>query len=316
MGTTRIKVIDLSSEKQEIKTARKHAEKLSGISKLTAKKKPKEERTPKGITESTEPIPENTESHVTADSSVPSEPSVPSVITKQSAPSTAARTSQRHTGKKYQQAKSQIDSSKTYSASNAIDLLNKISTTKFDPTVEIHLNVADKNIKGSVNLPHPVGKKKEKKYLVFSDKQSTINDKRIIWGDEKTIDEIQNGKLRPGRDFDQVIAQPKFMAQLVKVAKILGPRGMMPNPKNKTVTENPQSAIEKQINSPDTYEYKTDPTAPVIHLVLGKLSEKPDHLQENLKTIVSAIGPTKIKRAVIKSTMSPAIKVDVSIFTS
>ncbi|MBI2327967.1 hypothetical protein HYU92_06645 [Candidatus Curtissbacteria bacterium] len=313
MGTTRIKVIDLSSEQAEIKTARKHARlaakragKLSGLGKLKTEKKP-------ATGKSTEKKHEDTLSVQTA--SVPSAPSVPSVITKQSAISTTARKHQHHIGKKYQQAARHIDKNKAYPIKEAIELLHQASYTKFDPTVEIHLNVTDKNIKGSVNLPHPVGKKKEKKYLVFSDKRSPINDKRIIWGDTKTIDDIQNGKLSPNRDFDAVIAEPKFMPQLAKVAKILGPRGMMPNPKDKTIVDNPQEAIQKQANS-NSLQYATDPTAPIIHSTLGKLSAKPEQLEKNFQAYVAAIGPTKISKATVKSTMSPPVKVDISSLTS
>jgi len=308
MGTTRIKVIDLSSDQKEIKTSRKHAEKLSGVAILKEEKKKKEkpqaaEVTEKpAVTKTTEVKPEATEEEKPQKKVTSEKPA--------SVPKVAAR--HHHLGKKYHQASSLIDKNKLYPATVAIELLAKTSFTKFDPTVEIHLNVVDKNVRGRVNFPHSVGPQKSKKYLVFGDSKSKIQaeQKQIIWGDEKTIDEIAKGTLKPKRDFDQVIASPKFMPLLAKVAKILGPVGLMPNPKNGTIAEDVTSIIQK--TSETGYEYKTDPTAPIIHTSLGKLSEKPQKIQENLKVLIASIGPTKIKKAVLTSTMGPGIKLDIT----
>src|SRR3989338_4057117 len=269
MGTTRIKVIDLSSEKQEIKTSRKHAEKLSGLAKIRQEKKPKaevsKEPEEQKITPPSAPS-QPSEPSVPSQPSEPSQPSTPSVIKKQSVspvvarpPTTGAvgpvgqarKLKPRHTGKKYLEATALIDKNKIYPTAEAIDLLYKTSITRFDPTVEVHFNVTDKNVRGSVNFPHAVAVKKERKILVFSDppagkagKQSSISDKHIIWGNENTIADIESGKLKPNRDFDMVLAQPKFMPALAKIAKILGPAGLMHNPKNNTVVENVLSALE------------------------------------------------------------------------
>ncbi|OGD84162.1 hypothetical protein A2165_02865 [Candidatus Curtissbacteria bacterium RBG_13_40_7] len=218
----------------------------------------------------------------------------------------------RHLGKKYHQASSLIDKNKAYPAKEAIELLSKASYIKFDPTVEIHLNVIDKSIRGKVNFPHAVGQapKRKARYLVFSNTKSISDDQQIIYGSEKTIEEILQGSLKPKRDFDQVIATPKFMPLLAKVAKILGPLGLMPNPKNGTVTEDASAFIQKPQES--GYEYKTDPTAPIIHTSLGKLSTKPQAIEENLRALISSIGLTKIKKATVTTTMGPGIKLDVA----
>lgn len=297
MGTTRIKVIDLSGQQQEIKTSRKHAEKLTGAAKL--KRDKKEPKIEKAITEGTKKATESTEL-------------VPPVSPVPSAPKTA--TQPRHQGKKYQTAAKLLDSSKVYPASEAFALLAKTSYTKFDPTVEIHLNVSDRNLRGSVNFPHSVGPKRPKRYLVFGDKglkQQATSDKRVILGDEKTIEEIAAGKLKPNRDFEAVITSPKYMPSLARVAKILGPAGLMPSPKNGTISQNPQEFIAKDQKVGGVH-YQTDPTAPIIHTKIGKLSTKPEALSENLKALIAAIGPTKIKKAVIKTTMSPGIKLNLS----
>ena len=314
MGTTRIKVIDLSSEQKEIKTSRKHAKKLSGTNKIKGVAKPEnlkpdgEEQQKPATTESTEKPGEHPRVFDDELRRIGEVEASPGKHPGGESRSKATTTSTRHASKKYKQAANLIDKNKAYPTKEAIELLNKTSYTKFDPTVEIHLNVAEKNIRGNVNLPHPFGKKKQRVSLIFTDKK--IPDiKNVIVGNDKTIEKIQNGTLKPVRDFDAVFAQPKFMVQLVKVAKILGPKGMMPNPKDKTISDSPEEILQKT-EGKESFEYRTDPTAAVIHSTLGKLSSKPEFIEENLKALVLAIGTNKIKKAVIKSTMSPAIRVD------
>lgn len=329
MGTTRIKVIDLSSDQKEIKTSRKHAEKLTGAAKLKeparnasqrdagGEKKPKKGKEGQEGKEGLEDK-EGQEKVATGlqieESSKPSQPSVPSKPSQPSQPSQPSKPSLHHKGHKYLVAKAKIEKDKKYPAKEAIALLSQTSITKFDPTVELHLTVADKNIKGAVALPHPPEvKTKAKRYLVFSDNQSTIDDKQIIWGDEKTIGDVESGQLKPGRDFDAVVASPSFMPKIAKIAKILGPSGMMPNPKNKTVTDDIAGALKTK---DEGFTYKTETQAPVIHTKLGKLSEKSERLEENLKVLILAIGPQKIKKATLSSTMGPGIKLDVASFAA
>ena len=336
MGTTRIKVIDLSSDEKEIKTSRTHAEKLTGTAKLKAagpegamtrreEKKPKKEvsKGPKGIEASKDKeektvITESAEAAETTESTAPSQPSKPSEPSEPSQPAKPSVSGKKHTslhhkGHKYLAAKQKLENGKRYPVKEAIALLSETSTVKFDPTVELHLNVVDKSIKGTVSLPHPIETKtKEKRYLVFSEKKQEVDGVKVIWGDEKTIGDIEKGQLKPGRDFDAVISAPKFMPALAKIAKILGPAGMMPNPKNKTVTED----IEKALKTKDEgYVFRTETQAPIIHTKLGKLSAKSEALEENLKALIFAISPQKIKRATITSTMGPGIKLDIASFS-
>lgn len=326
MGTTRIKVIDLSAEAQEIKTSRKHAEKLTGVAKLKKKKASKVSEVPnvseeKGITKATESV--SLEEHLRGEIEATSgkHPGREKKVEK-TAESPVAR--RHHQGRKYQQAAKLIDKSKSYAISEALDLLSKTSTTKFDPTVEVHLNVADKNLQATVKFPHPVGHRKEPRYLIFSDSPSvpskpsrsiergspSATAPSVIWASEQTIADIQSGKLKPKRDFDVVIAQPKFMPQLAKIAKILGPAGLMPNPKNGTISQDPQKAISQKDDG--AVNLALDPTAPILHTVIGKLSAKPQHLSQNLQALILAVGSTKIKKATITTTMSPGIKVDLT----
>ncbi len=316
MGTTRIKVIDLSSDQQEIKTSRKHAEKLAGVAKIKKPEKSVARETEpenqlvkeEGLTQKTQPVEKSEDQQTEIAETSANKP--PTTGEPQAAKVTTPRTTTHHAGKKYQNAKKLVEN-RLYSVSEAIALLPKTSITSFDPSVEVHFNVVDKNIKGSTTLPHEVkSKKKEIKYLIFSSKQSTLNQKSIIWGDEKTIDDIQTGKLKPNRDFNLVISTPEFMPSLAKIAKILGPAGLMPNPKNGTITEDVQKTIKSQ--DAEGYKFKTDPNAPVVHAKIGKLSQKSEELSDNLKTLILAIGPSKIKKAVIVTTMGPAVKLDIA----
>ena len=220
MGTTRIKVIDLSSDQKEIKTSRKHAEKLTGIGKLKEKKTKKPTTSPHSDSVALQP--QSAENNLTAESKALEDSTIAKIpaadkITEekniaQAEPSkAAAKKHLHHKGSKYQTAKQLIEN-KDYSVKEALTILPKTSTVKFDPAVEVHLNVADKNVKAQVKFPHATStKKQEKRYLVFNDKQLTINDKQIIWGDEKTIVEIETGKLKPGRDFEIILSSAKLI---------------------------------------------------------------------------------------------------------
>jgi len=313
MGTTKVKVIDLSSDTPEVKTSRKAASKMrpSINTEEKAVAKTAKERTPI-VTE--EAIVESTEKKMGAKEKAKlaaAEPAVAKI---------------RPHGARYKKAAEAVEKDKVYSAKEAIALLGKTSFTKFDPTVEVHINVTQKNIRGSVAFPHPIGPKKEKKYLVFTDKHLTIDNKQslrsssnqdstaglknVVIASDTAIDEIVSGKLKPGRDFNAVIAGPKFMPQLTKAARVLGPAGMMPNPKNGTITDDPEKLFGEEAS--DAYEFRSDPTAPIVHTKLGKLSAKPGQLEENLKALVTAIGSGRIKKATLKSTMSPGIKLDVT----
>ncbi len=317
MGTTRIKVIDLSSTQQEVKTARKHVEKLAGVS-----KKIKEEKKTAAIDNTGETAAQPAEpssssepsvpsvSSEPSESSVPSEPSEPSSPSVPSKPSSVAKkTNLHHKGAKYKKAKSLVED-KDYSPREAFELLPKTSFTKFDPAVELHLGVSEKNLKVNVNMPYlKAQKKQDAKYLIFAEHKDTPKDAPIAWGDDKTIEEIEKGTKKAGRDFTIVIASPKFMPKLAKVAKILGPKGLMPNPKNGTVTDDVEGFFAKSAPAAGI-AIKTDPTSSTIHTKIGNLSQKVEELEANFKALVTAVGTAKIKSATLTTTMGPAIKLD------
>lgn len=170
-----------------------------------------------------------------------------------------------------------------------IEALRKFKPASFDETVELHINTREKGINGTVILPHGTGK--------------TL---RIKVADDAVIAEIEKGKI----DFDVLVATPAVMPKLARVAKVLGPRGLMPNPKNGTITANPQDAVEKL--SKGQIAFKTEPQAPLIHISVGKLSFEDKKLADNISTVLSAIGAAKISAVTLKSTMSPAVRLSAS----
>ena len=186
--------------------------------------------------------------------------------------------------KPYQTAKSKVDTSKFYPLSDAIKLLRDISLTKFDGTVELHLVLKDKSVSKEVDLPHSTGKTR-----------------KVAIADDKTLAQIEKGQI----NFDILYASPDQMSKLVKYAKILGPKGLMPNPKTGTVVVNPEEAIKKQ-TAKNTVFLKTEKSAPLVHTIVGKLSASDQQLITNIQAILTSLP--QISKAVLKSTMSPAIR--------
>ena len=222
-------------------------------------------------------------------------------------------------GRKYVEAAKLVDKNKLYSVNEAIDLAKKTSITKFDGTIDfaIKLNVdpkkADQQLRGSFIMPNGTGK--TKRILVIA-KGAAADKAReagaLYVGDTDMIEKIQKENWF---DFDVIVATPDMMPELGKIGKLLGPKGLMPNPKTNTVTPNPVKAIE-DINK-GMVEFRTDSYGN-IHGILGKASFDNKALEENLTYVVSTL--TRMKPATVKgkfitsisvsSTMGPGIKVD------
>lgn len=179
--------------------------------------------------------------------------------------------------------------SKLHSAASAVELLRKISYSKHK-TIELHLNALETGLRGETTLPFSIGK--EVKVAVFS---------------PDLADQIKAGKI----DFDILLATPADMPKIAPLARILGPRGVMPSPKNNTIVADPAKRA-RELQSGATIAYKTEVKAPVIHLVIGSLNQKDDEIAANIKAIITAIGAGKLKGATLKSTMSPAVKLDLA----
>lgn len=224
---------------------------------------------------------------------------------------------------RYQKLVSEIDKANKYSLDEALGLLKKTSQIKFDSSLEAHINLgidptkSDQQIRKSINLPNGLGKKI--KVLVFADEKFVAEIKKAgaEVGTEKTLDEIAKGKITA----DKVVATPEWMPRLAKVAKVLGPKGLMPNPKTGTVTETPVKVVE-QLSAGMT-EIKTE-KSPIIHTIFGKASFDEKKLKENLITLIAEINssrPANFKKELIKSvyltsSMGPSVKLDLSSLNS
>ncbi|MBI5613591.1 50S ribosomal protein L1 [Candidatus Gottesmanbacteria bacterium] len=185
-----------------------------------------------------------------------------------------------------------VDKTKLYPLSEAVALVKKTSLTKFDGSVEVHINLnvnvlgEKKDVRGTVSLPHGTGKK--------------VN---VVIADEKIIAEIAEGKF----NFDILVAHPSMMPKLAKVARVLGPKGLMPNPKNGTVSTDPEKKAKEL--SQGQINYKSEPENPIIHQSVGKVSFEGKQLVENINTLLDSVGREKISRVTITSTMGPGVKV-------
>ena len=220
--------------------------------------------------------------------------------------------------KMYVEALTSVDKNKEYDVSEAIKLLKGLKSRKFDETVDlaIKLNIdakkTDMNVRGSFVLPNGTGK--AKKVLVITKTKADEASEAEFVGAEDMLEKIEKENWF---DFDTIVATPEMMPALGKLGKVLGPKGLMPNPKLGTVTTNVKDAISNIKKG--MVEYKNDSYGNV-HVSIGKLSFKEDKLEENLRAVVAEIvknKPNGVKGAFVKnvslsSTMSPGIKLDKS----
>jgi len=195
---------------------------------------------------------------------------------------------QKTRGARWQQAAKLVDKNKLYSLAEAIELLKKVSISKFNGSVDVHLVVKKVGLKGEVEFPHSTGKQQ-----------------KIRIADEALLKDLEKGKI----DFTLLLAPPQMMPKLAKYAKILGPRGLMPNPKAGTITDKPQELAKKLAGKTS---WKTEPKAPLIHLSIGKVDSPPKELEENFRALIEAVGQRNIKKAVLAPTMGPGIKINLT----
>ncbi len=222
-------------------------------------------------------------------------------------------------GKKYQESIKIIDNQKLYDTEEAIGLVQEVSKANFDETIELSVKLgvdsrhADQQVRGAVVLPHGTGK--TKRVLVFAkgDKIKEAEDAGADFvGAEEYVNKIQKENWF---DFDVVVATPDMMGVVGRLGRVLGPKGLMPNPKSGTVTFD----VEKAINEikAGKVEYRVDKTN-IVHVVIGKKSFGTEKLSENFKIIMDAIIKAKpaaakgryLKSVVISSTMGPGIKIN------
>ena len=224
-------------------------------------------------------------------------------------------------GKKYQESVKLIEKARLYDTAEAMDLITKTAKAKFDETVEAHIRLgvdsrhADQQVRGAVVLPHGTGK--TARVLVFAkgDKADEAQQAGADFvGAEELIPRIQNENWF---DYDVIVATPDMMGVVGRLGKVLGPKGLMPNPKAGTVTMDVAKAIS-EIKS-GKIEYRLDKTN-IIHCPIGKISFGAEKLLENYKTLIDAIAKAKpaaakgqyIKSCVLAATMGPGIRVNPS----
>ncbi|WP_276619131.1 50S ribosomal protein L1 [Syntrophomonas wolfei] len=221
-------------------------------------------------------------------------------------------------GKNYQQASEKLDSLVLYEPREALELVKEIAKAKFDETVEVHIKLgvdprhADQQVRGTVSLPNGTGK--TRKVLVFA-KGEKIKEAELAGADyvggEDLAEKIQGGWF----DFDVAVATPDMMAVVGKMGKILGPRGLMPNPKAGTVTFDIERTI-KELKA-GRIEYRVDKSA-IVHAPIGRISFEVDKLQENLNAFAEALLKARpaaakgqyMRSVTVCSTMSPGVKIN------
>ena len=227
-------------------------------------------------------------------------------------------------GKKYQDSLKEFDKNEYFESDEAIGVVIKTAKAKFDETVELHCRLgvdsryADQQVRGAVVLPHGTGKTKKVLVIAKADKQEEAREAGADYvGAEDMVEKIQKENWF---DFDVIVATPDTMDLIGRLGKVLGPKGLMPNPKSGTVTFELEKAI-KDIKA-GKVEYRLD-KANIIHCPIGKVSFGPEKLQENFNAIMSAIIKAKpaaakgkyLRSVTLTSTMGPGVKVNSSKIT-
>ncbi len=222
-------------------------------------------------------------------------------------------------GKKYLEKEKLVDKAMLYDTNEAIELTMKTSVAKFDETVEAHIRLgvdskhADQQVRGAVVLPHGTGKKA--RILVFAKGPKAEEAEKAgadYVGAEELVSKIQNENWF---EFDVIVATPDMMGLVGRIGRVLGPKGLMPNPKAGTVTMDVTKAVE-DIKA-GKIEYRLDKTN-IIHAPIGKVSFGTEKLEENFQTLISAVIKAKpsaakgqyLKSVVLSSTMGPGVKVN------
>ncbi len=191
-------------------------------------------------------------------------------------------------GKKHQAAEKKLEKGKKMKLAEAVELLKKISYASFDESVDVHMNVDKTGIRGEVELPFTTGK--------------TV---RVAVVNDKVLEDLAQGKI----EFDILVTHPSFMPKLARFAKVLGPKGLMPNPKAGTISTNPDEVVKKFEKG--TLRFKTEPKFPILHQMIGKKSHESAHLVANADALIKAVGKMHIKNVFLATTMSPSIEIEI-----
>lgn len=223
-------------------------------------------------------------------------------------------------GKKYRAALEKIDRDKIYPLEEAVKIIKENKIAKFDESVEVHIKTGvdpkkgDQQVRGTVDLPHGTGKSKKIAVITSTKAKEAKEAGADIIGGEEMIEKIKSGKIFTGKEnFDILVATPEMMPRLAPVAKILGPKGLMPNPKTETVTTKIKETVEALKKGKAAF--KNDDSGN-IHQVVGKISFEENKLIENIKTLIDSVHKAKpaglkgklISNITVCSTMGAGIK--------
>lgn len=239
------------------------------------------------------------------------------VVTKKG-PKPITRSKLERRSKKYKEAQKLVDSEKTYSVKEAVELLPKLSTSKFEGSAELHIKLgvdpkhADQNIRGTVILPNGTGKTKSVAVFAPADLHKAAKDAGAdIVGEELLLEQLDKELV----NFDVLISTPQLMAKLSKYARLLGPKGLMPNPKTGTVAADVAKAVKEA--KAGKVEYRVDKQG-IVHLGVGKLGFDSAKLLENIQVVLKAIKEAKpaavkgdyIQSVTLAPTMGPGVKIE------
>lgn len=200
----------------------------------------------------------------------------------------STKKTQSRRGKRYVAARSMIDKTKGYSITEAVELVKRTSYGKFDSSISVDAIVRENGDQGSVSFPHSTGK--------------TL---RIAIASDEVLFELESGNA----NFDILLTTPAFMPKLVKYARLLGPKGLMPNPKNNTIVQDPE-ARKKELEK-GKVAIKSERKAPLVHMVIGKTSFETKMLVENVEALVTALD-YRLKKLTLSGAMGPGVKVKLS----
>lgn len=188
-------------------------------------------------------------------------------------------------GKRYRTEVAKVDRTKKYTLEEAIALVQATSSVKFDASVEVHVQIKNDGVRGTLDLPHGTGKTK-----------------KVAVATDEVIEQITAGKF----DFDVLLATPAQMPKLAKLARTLGPKGLMPSPKAGTVVEKPEEAMAAFAGG--RVEYRADKTK-VVHLGVGRVSFKPAQIKDNIDALLEVLQSARILSVSLASSMGPGVKV-------
>lgn len=187
----------------------------------------------------------------------------------------------------YKAALTKVDRNKAYFVEEGVALAQATSFSKFEGKIELHLTVREAGLSGEISFPHPAGRSA-----------------RVAVATDELLAKVKDGQI----DFDVLIASPEMMTKLAPLARILGPKGLMPNPKKGTISPEPEKVAAQMSGKT---RFATEKKIPLIHLVVGSVKQSAEEVTANVKAVFSAIGPSNINKATLKATMGPGVKLTV-----